>query len=376
MKRYFSSVPKLGQSTNENPQTKESPQPEETPQVEEAIETEPTSQSGPSSSISSEASDNLAFCVANANTRLGLGMDVIVSDPGLRTPIEDLDLNIKNVARREYINLGPCQPIGHTYKRTPFGKAGRLRSFHDNWYKNHGDWLEYSIAKDAAFCFFCFLFKQPKAHNYGIESFTKVGFKNWKDGPSVLDEHVGKTGSAHNKARLCYEAFKNQRQSVANVMEQSSIKDQQVYKARMIIMLGVIRFLMLQALAFRGHDESESSKNKGNFLEMMDWYKKKDPNARTLLESSQNHLMTCHEIQKDLCRACAEETTKSIISDIGDRKFSLLVDESRDGSIKEQMAMVLRLVYCLLFCNLHVINCFLLMIIFLIYVGMLTSRGM
>jgi hypothetical protein len=178
MKRFFPSIPNPNQSTNATPQTEEAPEAEETPEVEVAIETESTSQSGPSSSISSEASDNLAFRVADANTRLGHGMDVIVSDPGLRTPIEDLDPKVKDVARREYINLGPCQPIGHTYKRTPFGKAGRLRSFHDNWYKNHGDWLEYSIAKDAAFCFFCFLFKQPKAHNYGIESFTKVGFNS------------------------------------------------------------------------------------------------------------------------------------------------------------------------------------------------------
>ena len=137
-------------------------------------------------------------------------------------------------------------------------------------------------------------------------------------------------------------------------MERGTIKDQQVYKARLIIILGVIRFLMLQALAFRGHDETPSSKNKGNFLEMMSWYKKKDSTARTLLDSAGgNHLMTSHEIQVELCRACAEETTKSIIADIGDRKFSLLVDESRDGSIKEQMAMLLRLVACLLFYYLH-----------------------
>ena len=148
-------------------------------------------------------------------------------------------------------------------------------------------------------------------------------------------------------------AYKNQRQSVTHVMERGSIEDQQKYKARLIIILGVIRFLMLQALAFRGHDESSSSKNKGNLLEMTSWYKKKDSDARTLLDSAGgNHLMTSHEIQKELCRACAEETTKSIMSDIGDRNFSLLVDESRDASIKEQMAMVLRLValvYCLLF---------------------------
>jgi hypothetical protein len=87
--------------------------------------------------------------------------------------------------------------------------------------------LEYSIAKYSPFCFSFFLLKQPKAHNYGIESFTKMGFKNWKDGPSVLSDHVGKIGSACNKSRQCYEDYKNQRQSVAHVMEQSTIKDQQ-----------------------------------------------------------------------------------------------------------------------------------------------------
>uniref|UniRef100_A0A8R7TFC5 DUF4371 domain-containing protein n=1 Tax=Triticum urartu TaxID=4572 RepID=A0A8R7TFC5_TRIUA len=55
-----------------------------------------------------------------------------------------------------------------------------------------------------------------------------------------------------------------------------------------------------------------------------------------------NHLLTSHEIQLDLCKACAQETTKVIIEEIGDRKFALLVDESRDASMKEQMAMCLR----------------------------------
>ena len=75
----------------------------------------------------------------------------------------------------------------------------------------------------------------------------------------------------------------------------------------------------------------------------MSWYKNKDANAKTLLDSAGgNHLMTSHEIQFQLCQACAEETTKAIIADIGDKRFSLLVDESRDASMKEQMAMCLR----------------------------------
>ena len=35
-------------------------------------------------------------------------------------------------------------------------------------------------------------------------------------------------------------------------------------------------------------------------------------------------------------KACAEETRSFIISEIGERNFAVLVDESRDKSIKEQ----------------------------------------
>jgi hypothetical protein len=113
------------------------------------------------------------------------------------------------------------------------------------------------------------------------------------------------------------------------------------YKSRMIVILEVIRFLLLQALAFRGHDESSSSSNKGNFLEMIEWYKSKDKNVAHLLRTNQ---MTSPSIQKDLCKACADLTSKAIIEDIGGRNFSVLVDEARDASIKEQMAVILRYV--------------------------------
>jgi hypothetical protein len=75
--------------------------------------------------------------------------------------------------------------------------------------------LEYSVAKDAAFCFYCFLFKQLCAENFGIESFTRVGFSYWWNGIEACGLHVGKDlNSAHNKARKYCKAFRNQRQGV------------------------------------------------------------------------------------------------------------------------------------------------------------------
>ncbi|XP_049349991.1 uncharacterized protein LOC125814567 [Solanum verrucosum] len=52
--------------------------------------------------------------------------------------------------------------------------------------------------------------------------------------------------------------------------------------------------------------------------------------------------MTSHDIQKDIVTACKIETVKAIIEDINSDYFALLVDESRDVSRKEKMAIFLR----------------------------------
>jgi hypothetical protein len=118
------------------------------------------------------------------------------------------------------------------------------------------------------------------------------------------------------------------------------------YKARLTIVLGIVRFLLLQALAFRGHDESSSSTNRGNFLEMLEWYKNKDPKAASVLSvnAPKNCQMIVPEIQKYLVKACAHETRNAIISEFKGHLFMVLVDETRDKSIKEQMEVILRYV--------------------------------
>ena len=146
----------------------------------------------------------------------------IVADPGLRIPIEQMDPNIRDAVRRAYISKGPCQPRGHSYPKRKI--YNRNRSFHDVWFNNHA-WLEYSIAKDAAFCFYCYLFKQPRAENFGVDAFTVNGFRGWKDGRELIDAHSN--GIDHNKSRRAYEDFKNQRQSVAHVINRGGKKSEE-----------------------------------------------------------------------------------------------------------------------------------------------------
>ncbi|KAK1364980.1 hypothetical protein POM88_040541 [Heracleum sosnowskyi] len=99
-------------------------------------------------------------------------------------------------------------------------------------------------------------------------------------------------------------------------------------------------------LPFRGHDESEKSLHRGNFLEMIKYTQNQNEMVRkvTLKNAPANNQMVSPKIQKDICHCFAQEILKSIIKEIGDDVFALLVDESCDVSKKEQMAVVLRYV--------------------------------
>uniref|UniRef100_A0A1S4CZM3 Zinc finger MYM-type protein 1-like n=1 Tax=Nicotiana tabacum TaxID=4097 RepID=A0A1S4CZM3_TOBAC len=67
--------------------------------------------------------------------------------------------------------------------------------------------------------------------------------------------------------------------------------------------------------------------------------------GKVILENApQNDTLTCPMIQKDIINVCAKEKIKAIIGDINGDYFGILVDESKDISHTEQMALVLRYV--------------------------------
>ncbi|XP_050113915.1 uncharacterized protein LOC126592236 [Malus sylvestris] len=95
------------------------------------------------------------------------------------------------------------------------------------------------------------------------------------------------------------------------------------------------------------NDESDTSNNRGNYLELLQFLVDHDEKIKAIVldKAPGNLKLIAHSIQKDLVHSCSIETIKTIISDMKNaRFFSLLVDEARDVSIKEQMAVVLRYV--------------------------------
>ncbi|CAI8591442.1 unnamed protein product [Vicia faba] len=265
----------------------------------------------------------------------------IVRDPGHRKQINEYAPDIQDQVRRAYILKGPMQPDLPSFPRTTFGSV--KRSFSKSWYKNY-TWLEYNEIKDAAYCFYCFLFKKPgRAEHFGFEVFTKSGYRDWKHASQGLKDHVGSHNSLHNSCVKHYDDYNNQRQSVTSKFAKATKESEELYKIRLTCSLDCSRYLIEQGMTFRGHDESSTSLNKDNFREMVDWVKSQNEQVRDAFDrGGKNCTMTCGDIQKELATCCAHEVTKVIMEELGDRQLSVLIDESRDISVKEKMAVMLR----------------------------------
>lgn len=125
-----------------------------------------------------------------------------------------------------------------------------------------------------------------------------------------------------------------------------SEQDQVNYKARLTYSLRCLRYLLRQGLAFRGHDETEESNNRGNFLELLKWLagNNEDVNKVVLNNAPGNCILTSPRIQKQVIRCCSMETTSCILKELGDEHYAILADESSDISHKEQLVVCLRYV--------------------------------
>ncbi|KAL5563579.1 hypothetical protein UlMin_033326 [Ulmus minor] len=251
---------------------------------------------------------------------LDISLDELETDPGLRIPISEYNPNIRDEVRRKYLLRGSCQPRNHDFSLTQFGKQSR--KFSSAWFDKYANWLEYSIAKDAAFCLCCYLFKPSIGEQAGGDSFVGKGFSNFKK-QDRLQIHIGGLTSAHNQAWKKCQALKNQNQHIQSFYLKQSEQDRR--------------------LAFRGDDKFEMSSNRGNFLELLQYTADQNHvvKAITLKNAPENLKLTSPDIQKEIVSDAAAETIDVIIKDIGDSLFSVIVDESRDISVKEQMAVVL-----------------------------------
>jgi hypothetical protein len=116
--------------------------------------------------------------------------------------------------------------------------------------------------------------------------------------------------------------------------------------------IDVVRVLAFQGVAFRGRDERVSSTNCGNFLEILGLMISYNEHlTKVIAKAPKNASYTCPRIQKEILHVFSTKVKKAIRNEISDTKFCLIVDEARDESMKEQIAIVLRFVDKMALCD-------------------------
>ncbi|XP_042418961.1 zinc finger MYM-type protein 1-like [Zingiber officinale] len=271
----------------------------------------------------------------------------IERDPGKRKPICEYHVNIRDEIRRSYLKMGPYQPDMLEYPATKFGNQNRR--FQKKWFQKF-HWLEYSPSTNKAYCFYCFLFLND-INSSNISALVSEGFDNWKrvnQGKTcAFLAHIGSAASSpHTMSERRAENLMRPSQHIDNVMYVQAKEEKEKNRLRLKTSIVTVRWLALQGCAFRGNDESLSSSNRGNFLELVKAFAKMSTeiNEVVLENAPKNAQYIAPEIQKDILHIMANRVRQMIREEVGDKFFCILVDEARDISKREQMAIILRFV--------------------------------
>lgn len=234
----------------------------------------------------------------------------------------------------------PQQPHLLAFPQTMFGE--RKRSFNKEWYDTYS-WIEYSVERDAVFCFACRHFPTPNKPTE--QSFTQDGFKNWrhamgKEGKLVKHER------SHKAAMETWAEFKLREKSntnIGNLLNEGHNKLVKENRHYVKAIVKVLRMTATQKIAQRGHREGPSSMNRGNFLATLHLISEYDKIVEAKLSGPRNAKYTHPAIQNEILHIMADTVRDAIRSDIEPAGFfSLQVDETKDISKKEIVSFVVR----------------------------------
>lgn len=141
------------------------------------------------------------------------------------------------------------------------------RSFVNAWYEKCR-WLTGSQILKKLFCWPCLLFSSS-----GEEIWSKTGYDNIKNLSRSIERHTASKGHISCTCKLHLLGKQNNIASVIDSAHRLEIErfNDSVRKNRDILkrLINICIFLCNQDLAFRGHDESSESLNRGNFKELV-----------------------------------------------------------------------------------------------------------
>jgi hypothetical protein len=239
-------------------------------------------------------------------SRQEVNFDELPYDPADRRRISDyIGDQLQNDVRRKYLTRGPCKPPpGFKFPQTII--AGKPRRCQHEWFNMYG-WLEYSEKADKCFCLCCYLFRDCNKGQGGNDAFAIDGWDGWNKSDRLRD-HVGKScDSFHNTTVKRCDNLLKPGQSIGEAINKQSNITKENHLIRLKTAIKAVRYLLHQGLAFRGHDETKESTNKGNYRELVDLLAEENDKVKKAFGNApKNNKMIAPEIQRDIANCFAE----------------------------------------------------------------------
>lgn len=205
-------------------------------------------------------SDGSAAPSVASNVKTGSQVSARKKLHGLLAP---MDLNTK-------IEDGPTQPKLGKYPQTRF--ASQNRSFSALYYLKF-NFLEYSVERDACFCFCCRMFNTSSSE----PAFTHSGFNNWKDIGECVRNRAASV--CHAEAMSRWQAARSvelgKSEDISCQLDKQQKADISKNRAAVGSLARIAITCARQDIALRGHNEHPNvadidNVNIGNFVELLE----------------------------------------------------------------------------------------------------------
>ncbi|CAF4742728.1 unnamed protein product, partial [Rotaria sp. Silwood2] len=157
------------------------------------------------------------------------------------------------------------QPILPSYKINQ-----ENRSFQKQWFNNR-PWLEYSIAHDRVYCYYCRHFGSTNnLINRNQSDAFIIGYNNWKHALGKNRRfQLHETSTAHIQATSNHNQFRireKSKETIINIMDKGRLEQIRKNRERLIKSSSVIHLCCRQMISLRGHEEHQQKGLRSSIL--------------------------------------------------------------------------------------------------------------
>ena len=275
----------------------------------------------------------------------------VPSDPGLRPP------NMTKSQIEYLAQIGPQQPKLFNYPQDKEIKGNHKQNrFCAAWYSQY-PFLEYSIEKDAVFCFVCQMFPYGPDRERSEQNWCTTGVKKWDKmksrgvgKPGKLSEHF--SSKAHKASLSDYVQFMSNNSRIDTLLDKEIRakaiqieEDTKNNRSVIKIIIDLCRTMARQGISFRG---SQSDAD-GNFTQLLSLLSRHCPKLNQWMNDKHKRAYkvtyTSPQSQNEFLSLLGSEVENRITKEINDADvFSIMADTTPDVSQKDQMSVICRYV--------------------------------